>query len=614
VWVTVAVFALAVPLGYGPLFVLGPAVAGGTYDSAALFGIVTTLLGAGALAGGVLGLRWRPRHPLRTGFFAIAAWPVLLVAFGAGGPVALVLLLAAATGMGFALFDVWWNTAMAERIPPHALSRVSSYDWMGSLVLLPVGYLVAGPVADATSPGLVLALGGAATAAVLAAGLVRARRGCSSGSCIVGSHADTLAGHPPDHVRCCARGCRHDARPRAGLTRRGALAAAAAGTGGGRPARGPGAGGGVHRATTALDPRRAAAFRRLVGVLHGAPDPRFARRPARAATAAFAAWYAGQDSASARTPTPSWTAWPPAPRRPARTSGGPLHRRTPPSSPPRWRSRPSPATRRPTRTSGPPSRRSGSPHEDAAADRRPRAGRRHPSRLLRGPALPRQPRPPRRDADGLGAAVGRLAEPAARRSDRDRGPANPGLFRLHALDEQIAAACAAGLRVVVMPYRFPCGRTGRPSSPRCATRTPRSPTPRPTASPPRRGAATSRGRDPAQYNPSRRALEFRIPDEGVGDGTAWAGFLEFLYARYHLGQEASGRYVHGFELVNEPNFQLWPQRAPSPTDDPFATGPLTVQHTMAQYMAGAQAVAARHGDTTMLFAPSTADSEVLGAP
>jgi len=172
VWVTVAVFAVAVPLGYAPLFVLGPAVAGGTYDSAALFGVVTTLLGVGALTGGLLGLRWRPRHPLRAGFLAISAWPLLLVAFGAGGPVALVLVLAGATGMGFALFDVWWNTAMAERIPPHALSRVSSYDWMGSLVLLPVGFLVAGPVADATSPGLVLAVGGAATAAVLAAGLV----------------------------------------------------------------------------------------------------------------------------------------------------------------------------------------------------------------------------------------------------------------------------------------------------------------------------------------------------------------------------------------------------------------------------------------------------------
>ena len=40
---------------------------------------------------------------------------------------------------------------MAERIPPEALSRVSSYDWMGSLLLLPVGYLLAGSLADATS-------------------------------------------------------------------------------------------------------------------------------------------------------------------------------------------------------------------------------------------------------------------------------------------------------------------------------------------------------------------------------------------------------------------------------------------------------------------------------
>ena len=77
-----------------------------------------------------------------------------------------------ATGVGFALFDVWWNTAMAERIPPQALSRVSSYDWMGSLILLPVGFLVAGPIADATSAEAVLIAGGVLTAVVLALGLV----------------------------------------------------------------------------------------------------------------------------------------------------------------------------------------------------------------------------------------------------------------------------------------------------------------------------------------------------------------------------------------------------------------------------------------------------------
>ena len=171
-WVTIAVFALAVPVGYAPLFVLGPTIARDTYDWTALFGIVTTLFGVGALAGGLAGLRWRPRLPMRAGFLALLGWPALLVAFGAGAPAALVVPLAIANGMGFALFDVWWNTAMAERIPPHALSRVSSYDWMGSLVLLPVGFLVAGPVAEATSPAAVLVVGGFATAALLAVGLV----------------------------------------------------------------------------------------------------------------------------------------------------------------------------------------------------------------------------------------------------------------------------------------------------------------------------------------------------------------------------------------------------------------------------------------------------------
>ena len=171
-WVTVVVFALAVPLANAPLFVLGPTVAENSYDSVALFGIVTTMLGAGAVAGALAGLRWRPRHPMRAALLVLAPWPAFLVVFGAAAPVAIVLVLAVATGLGFALFDVLWNTAMAERIPAHALSRVSSYDWMGSLVLLPVGYLVAGPLAEATSPETVMILGGVLTAVVLALGLI----------------------------------------------------------------------------------------------------------------------------------------------------------------------------------------------------------------------------------------------------------------------------------------------------------------------------------------------------------------------------------------------------------------------------------------------------------
>lgn len=172
IWVTVVAFALAVPLGYAPLFVLGPSVADSGYGTAAVFGIVTTLFGVGALVGALTGLRWRPLHPMRTGFLLLAGWPLLLVAFGAGAPVAVVLVLAIAMGMGFALFDVLWRTALAERVPPKALSRVSAYDWVGSLVFLPLGFLLAGPIADATSAGGVMVVGGALTAATLALGLI----------------------------------------------------------------------------------------------------------------------------------------------------------------------------------------------------------------------------------------------------------------------------------------------------------------------------------------------------------------------------------------------------------------------------------------------------------
>ena len=51
--------------------------------------------------------------------------------------------------MGIALFGIWWETALAERVPPHLLSRVSAYDWMVSLSLLPLGYLLAGPLGEA---------------------------------------------------------------------------------------------------------------------------------------------------------------------------------------------------------------------------------------------------------------------------------------------------------------------------------------------------------------------------------------------------------------------------------------------------------------------------------
>ena len=64
-----------------------------------------------------------------------------------------------------------WDTSLAQRIPPEALSRVSSYDWMGSLALIPIGYLAAGLIARSVDPATVTLVGGLGVFVLLGIGL-----------------------------------------------------------------------------------------------------------------------------------------------------------------------------------------------------------------------------------------------------------------------------------------------------------------------------------------------------------------------------------------------------------------------------------------------------------
>jgi hypothetical protein len=159
VWATIVVVAGVILCADAQWFALAPTVARDRYGGVGVFGWVETVFGAGAVAGSFAGLVWRPRRPLRTGLLIMPAGPVLGLMFALLAPLAVVLVMALAAGAAFSLFLIWWETALAHHIPPHALSRVSSYDWMGSLVLLPVGYLVAGPLASAFSARTVLSVG-----------------------------------------------------------------------------------------------------------------------------------------------------------------------------------------------------------------------------------------------------------------------------------------------------------------------------------------------------------------------------------------------------------------------------------------------------------------------
>src|SRR5215217_4033787 len=104
-----------------------------------------------------------------------------------------------------------------------------------------------------------------------------------------------------------------------------------------------------------------------------------------------------------------------------------------------------------------------------------------------------------------------------------------------------------------------------------------------------------------------------LPTAAYGPSSAWAQYFDFLYRRYGYQQRATGRYVHGFELVNEPNLQLWPQQAAT-TTDPFAQTPRTIEPAIAQLFKTAGAISKRYGEPSVLYGPSISDNDNASSP
>ena len=168
VWASISAFSAALLVALAPFWVLGPAVSREVYGTEATFGIASAFWGVGTVAGAVAGGRWRPRRPMLTAVSVAFAWPLQIALFAFGPPVALLYAVTTLSGVGLGLLGAWWETALAQRIPPQLLSRVSAWDWMGSLALLPIGYLLAGPFGEAFGEVRLLEVGGVVGTVIMA--------------------------------------------------------------------------------------------------------------------------------------------------------------------------------------------------------------------------------------------------------------------------------------------------------------------------------------------------------------------------------------------------------------------------------------------------------------
>ena len=160
-WSTVILF------GIGNVFfmfwgVLGPKIANERLGGVGAWAAFTTASGLGAVAGGLVSLRYRPSRPLVACVVAPLPWVLQFVLLGLEAPRWAIAAASVLGGAGLAIHLALWFTTFQQEVPEHAQSRVSSYDALGSFVLNPVGAAIAGPVAAALGTDGALFLAAAA--------------------------------------------------------------------------------------------------------------------------------------------------------------------------------------------------------------------------------------------------------------------------------------------------------------------------------------------------------------------------------------------------------------------------------------------------------------------
>jgi hypothetical protein len=134
---------------YGAFSVLGPVVAREHLGGPAAWGAITAADSLGLIVGGLVSLRVTPRRPMMFVVLAGAAVAISPISLAMVLPLPAICLASFSLGVLIEMMMVQWTVALARNIPPGKLARVSSYDVLGSVMAMPAGALIAGPLGAA---------------------------------------------------------------------------------------------------------------------------------------------------------------------------------------------------------------------------------------------------------------------------------------------------------------------------------------------------------------------------------------------------------------------------------------------------------------------------------
>jgi hypothetical protein len=176
-WTMVVSFGLFQLTLFPALLVLGPTVAKAHLGGPVAWGVILAFGGVGSVFGGLIALRLHPRRPLVWATLLCVPTAVVLALLGVAAPVPLLCAANFFASVGLTCGDIIWFTTFQLQVPDHLMSRLSSFDWFGSVALNPLGFALVGPLANvlgvATTLYLAAALNLVVSVAVAASPAIR---------------------------------------------------------------------------------------------------------------------------------------------------------------------------------------------------------------------------------------------------------------------------------------------------------------------------------------------------------------------------------------------------------------------------------------------------------
>jgi MFS family permease len=182
-WVTVATFGILNAIHAGAWTVVGPVVANTTNGYGAPgWGMTVAAEALGMLLCSALLLQYHPRYLLLVGCLGVSLFGLSLLALGVIPRVLIVAPVALVAGAGMEIFSTTWNVVLLQNVPKETLSRIMSYDMLGSFIAVPLGTFLYGFAIVTISSGILLTVSGVIYLALaLCLLMVREIRGMEQG-------------------------------------------------------------------------------------------------------------------------------------------------------------------------------------------------------------------------------------------------------------------------------------------------------------------------------------------------------------------------------------------------------------------------------------------------